>query len=83
MAARPTPRRVDRRLGLLLVVPLIGAVAAGATFALASSTTTATSLLGFKDDHTMTEAVIAVVAEVTALGVLGASLLERRPLRTR
>lgn len=36
--ATSTTRRLDRRLGVLLVVPVIAAVAAGATFLFSSST---------------------------------------------
>lgn len=39
-------------------------------------------LLGFKDDHTISEAVIAVAAEVIALVALGAAALDRRATRT-
>ena len=46
---------------------------------LVAHTLTRTSgLLGFHDDHTLTEAVIAVVAEVVALAALGATLVNRR-----
>jgi hypothetical protein len=37
-------------------------------------------LLGFQDDHTLTEAVIAVAAEVVALAAHGARLVNRREL---
>jgi plastocyanin len=39
MAPHPPARRVDRRFALLLVVPVVAALAAGATFAFSSSST--------------------------------------------
>jgi plastocyanin len=41
MAPNSRTRRVDRRLVVLLVVPIVAAIAAGATFAFSSSTVSA------------------------------------------
>lgn len=67
----------------LRIPALLGGIGFAAATLLAYTLARTSGLLGFKDDHTITEAVIAVIAEVTALIALGAALLgERRTVRT-
>jgi hypothetical protein len=61
---------------------VLGGLAFAASTLVAYALTRTSGLLGFHDDHTITEAVIAVTAEIVALGALGATLLERRVSRT-
>jgi hypothetical protein len=62
---------------------VLGGLGFAAATLVAYTLTRTSGLLGFQDDHTLTEAVIAVVAEVVALAALGATLVNRRePRRT-
>jgi hypothetical protein len=57
---------------------VLGGLGFVASTLVAYALTRTSGLLGFHDDHTITEAVIAVTAEIVALGALGATLLDRR-----
>jgi hypothetical protein len=56
---------------------VLGGIAFAASTLVAYGLTRTSGLLGFHDDHTITEAVIAVIAEVVALLALGATLVDR------
>jgi hypothetical protein len=59
---------------------VLGGLGFAASTLVAYALTRTSGLLGFHDDHTLTEAVIAVAAEVVALAALGATLVNRREL---
>jgi hypothetical protein len=67
---------------LVLPAALAGAGFAASTL-VAYGLTRTTGFLGFKDDHTITEAVIAVAAEVVALVALSAVIVDEWRARTR
>jgi hypothetical protein len=61
---------------------VLGGLGFAAATLVAYTLTRTSGLLGFQDNHTLIEAVIAVAAEVVALAALGATLVNRRELRS-